>query len=81
MVRRFVHYRSRSSNDYYRHICVKITGKLLMKIHPEVKAIYERHHGIGTPTGSDRAFLEELSEHIYILERIIERDHGNHTAE
>ena len=46
-----------------------------MTIHPEVKAIYERHYGIGTPTGVNRAFLEELSEHIYILERIIERDH------
>jgi len=51
-----------------------------MEIHPEVKTIYERHYGIGTPTGVDRVFLEALSEHINILERIIERDHGSNST-
>lgn len=52
-----------------------------MAIHPEIETIYERHYGIGTPTGVNRAFLEELSEHIYILERIIERDHESNSTE
>ncbi len=81
MVYWIIHYPCRPSNDYYRHIRVEKPGKLLdMTIHPEVKTIYEKHYGIGTPTGVNRAFLEELSEHICILERIIERDHESYTT-
>ena len=48
-----------------------------MTIHPEVEAIYKRVYGFGDPVGADRVFLEEISEHIRILERIMDREHGN----
>ena len=47
-------------------------------IHPEVKAIYEKHYGLGDPVGIDRSFLDDISEHIRILERIMGRNHDAH---
>jgi hypothetical protein len=55
-------------------------------IHPEVKKIYEKHYGkmsndVPRPSVDDR-FLEDISEYVIILERIVKRHvNGNNSVE